>query len=436
MSVTDTKKRRDLHRIDNRLLGAANLAAPPFFTASRENSFEGWGRRFVKMLSADALLEDAHGAGVIYRGGIKAAKPDEEIRRKIRLFKKIQAGREDALEVLGEKDPETQRKDVPARLALGGLQDFTPGRETTHKRPKGYAPWRPHKKTVKLIMQVKEVLEEYRAYLPMTARQIFYRLVGAYGYPKTETAYGRLTEHLVRARRAGMIPFEDIRDDGISLMAHAHYADENAFWKKMHDMGDAYERDKLANQKMNVRVYCEAAGMIPQLSRVCGPYSTPVYSCSGFDSLSGKYELKEACKAALTYQGRSTVILHLGDYDPSGESIFNDGLVEDIHAFLAKDVLSKEPHEVAIFERVALRGEHVERFNLPTEPPKATDSRTKNWQGGEACQLEALPPDVLSSLLDATIKTHFNLAILERDRRAEEEERRRITKALPAGGAA
>jgi len=33
MSVTDTKKRRDLHRIDNRLLGAANLAAPPFFTA-------------------------------------------------------------------------------------------------------------------------------------------------------------------------------------------------------------------------------------------------------------------------------------------------------------------------------------------------------------------------------------------------------------------
>jgi hypothetical protein len=318
---------------------------------------------------------------------------------------------------------------------LGGVQDFTTSRENTHRRPKGYAPWRPQKKTVKLIMQVKEVLEEYRAYLPMTARQIFYRLVGVYGYPKTESAYSRLTEHLVRARRAGMIPFEHIRDDGISLMAHAHYADENAFFKQVNDMGKAYKRDKLANQKMDVRVYCEAAGMIPQLARVCEAYSIPVYSCSGFDSLSGKYELKEACKAAFTYQARKTVVLHLGDYDPSGESIFNDGLVEDIHAFLAKDVISKEPHEVAVFERVALKGEHVERFNLPTEPPKVTDSRTKNWQGEEACQLEALPPDVLSSLLDATIKTYLNLAVLERDQKAEEEERRRITKALPAGAA-
>ena len=418
---------------------AANLPAPTVFTAGRENNFEGWGRRFVKMLSADGLLEEVYSDGTIRRGGVKDAKPNAELHRKIRLFKRIQAGREDALETLNQGREDLNDKlgeDVPARLALGGLQDFTASRENTHKRPKGYAPWRPQKKTVKLIMQVKEVLEEYRAYLPMTARQIFYRLVGVYSYPKTESAYGRLTEHLVRARRAGMIPFEHIRDDGISLMAHAHYADENAFFKRVNDMGKAYKRDKLANQKKDVRVYCEAAGMIPQLAKVCESYSIPVYSCSGFDSLSGKYELKEACKTAFTYQGRKTVVLHLGDYDPSGESIFNDGLVEDIHAFLAKDVISKEPHEVAVFERVALKGEHVERFNLPTEPPKATDSRTKNWQGEEACQLEALPPDVLSSLLDATIKTYLNLAVLERDQKAEEEERRRITKALPAGGAA
>ena len=82
---------------------------------------------------------------------------------------------------------------VPARVNLGGLQDFTPWRETeedadfadyvreikkeTHKRPKGYAPWRPQNKTVRLIRQVKQALYEYQAYLPLTARQIFYRLV-------------------------------------------------------------------------------------------------------------------------------------------------------------------------------------------------------------------------------------------------------------------
>lgn len=394
---------------------------------------EPCGRRYVKMLGLDAQLQKEWGTKVV-RGGCGRVETNADLRDKVHLYAKAQAAREQAYAALG-KDLHEDKEDAPFRLTLGGLQDFTASRENekkTHKRAKGYAPWRPQKKTVALLWQVKEVLAEYRDYLPMTARQIFYRLVGAYGYPKSEGAYSRLTEHLVRARRARMIPFEDIRDDGISVMAHEHYAGERAFYQKMNDMAAAYKRDKLASQKLDMRVYCEAAGMIPQLDRVCEPYSIPVYSCSGFDSVSAKHELNKTCWQAFTYRGRKTAILHLGDFDPSGESIFNDGLVEDIHAFLREDVSHKDPNEVAVFERVALKAEHIERFKLPTAPPKATDSRTKNWTGGAACQLEALPPDVLASLLDATIKTYLNLAVLEADRLAEEEERRRISKALPS----
>jgi hypothetical protein len=175
---------------------------------------------------------------------------------------------------------------------------------------------------------------------------------------------------------------------------------------------------------------------VPSLSQRCGRRApgqvVGIYSCSGFDSVSAKYQLKESCWQAFTYQGRQTVILHFGDYDPSGESIFNDGLVEDIYAFLTRDVPSKEPHEVAVFERVALKPEHIERFDLPTAPPKNSDSRTKNWQGEATCQLEALPPDVLAGLLDASIKTYFNLAVYEQDLEAEKEDRRRISKVLPS----
>ena len=389
--------------------------------------FERVGKRFTRQVMLDNLPEFAG----VKRGAALTVKPNEELRRKIRLFKDIQATREAAFEFTGKG--KYGGEDVPLRVGLGGLQDFTASRENTHKRPKGYAPWRPQKKTTRLMFQVKQILDEYRDHLPLTGRQIFYRMVAAYGYPKTESAASNLAEHLTRARRAEMIPFEHIRDDGMSVMAHAHYADENEFYKHIHDEGSAYERDKLARQKMNIRVYCEAAGMMPQLKRVCQPYSIPVYSCSGFDSVSAKYELKESCWRAFVYHGRPTVILHLGDYDPSGESIFNDGLVEDVHAFLERDVPHKDPSEVAIFERVALKPEHIERFNLPTAPPKSSDSRTKNWQGEATCQLEALPPDVLAGLLDATIKTYINLAVYEQDLRAEEEERRRITKALPAG---
>jgi hypothetical protein len=399
-------------------------------------------RRVAKSIALDHLagmLRGADGKPLVVRGGATSPgfAPDEELRRKIRLFKNIQVTREAAFTYTGKG--EYGGRDVPARLGLGGLQDFTPSEasENTHKRPKGYAPWRPHKKTTRLMFQVKQILGEYRDHLPLTARQIFYRMVAAYGYPKTEKAAKNLGEHLTRARRAEMIPFDHIRDDGISVMAQAHYADENDFFKHVREEGSAYKRDKLTRQKMDIRVYCEAAGMMPQLERVCEPYSIPVYSCSGFDGVSAKYQLKEACWRSFVYRGRQTIILHLGDYDPSGESIFNDGLVEDIHAVLERDVPHKEPGEVAVFERVALKVDHIERFNLPTAPPKSTDSRTKNWQGAATCQLEALPPDVLAGLLDATIKTYLNLAVYEQDLEAEEEERRRITKALPsAGGAA
>ena len=63
-------------------------------------------------------------------------------------------------------------------------------------RPRGFiVDWNPKPKTLALLDDVKKVLEEYHDQLPLTARQIFYRLVGAYGYEKTEQAYGRLLEH-------------------------------------------------------------------------------------------------------------------------------------------------------------------------------------------------------------------------------------------------
>ena len=45
-------------------------------------------------------------------------------------------------------------------------------------RAKGYAPWSPRTHTRELIDNVREVLSEYEILLPLTIRQVFYRLVG------------------------------------------------------------------------------------------------------------------------------------------------------------------------------------------------------------------------------------------------------------------
>src|SRR5262249_57158880 len=84
---------------------------------------------------------------------------------------------------------------MDASQPLGGAQ-------RVRTRVRGFAPWAPRGATAGLLDQVRGVLEEYEDYLPLTIRQIFYRLVGAHEYEKTERAYARLSEHLNRARRA------------------------------------------------------------------------------------------------------------------------------------------------------------------------------------------------------------------------------------------
>ena len=86
------------------------------------------GRRVAKRVALDHLAEvlrSAYGKPVVVPGGAASAKPDEELRRKIRLFKDIQATREAAFRFTG-KGP-YGGKDVPLRLGLGGLQVFTAG---------------------------------------------------------------------------------------------------------------------------------------------------------------------------------------------------------------------------------------------------------------------------------------------------------------------
>ena len=301
---------------------------------------------------------------------------------------------------------------------------------TTRTRAKGYADWRPQDKTLALVDAVREILEEYQAHLPLTIRQVFYRLVGVYGYPKDENAYERLCNALNRARRAEYIRFEDLRDDGISVMQPSHYSGVEAFYGYLEHLGSNYERDKLADQPVDMRVLCEAAGMMPQLNRVCRRYSVPVYSCSGFDSLTAKYELAKACAQTYDWRGRPTVILHLGDLDPSGVSIY-ESMREDVLAFVAGDVPRLDADEVAMFDRIALTRRQVECYDLTTYAPKPSDLRSRRWVG-ETCQLEALPPDVLARLLTSAIEANLDQETLARAREAEAQERRQISRALPS----
>jgi hypothetical protein len=293
------------------------------------------------------------------------------------------------------------------------------------KRNRGYIEnYRPSKKTQVLLDQAQAVLDEYRIYWPLTCRQIFYRMVGAHGYDKTEAAYGRLCHHLANARRGKAISFNSIRDDGVTSYSMEHFDDHDDFLRHVRELGETYTRNKLAGQDIHIEVWCEAAGMLPQLYRVAEPYSVPVYSSGGFDSLTSKKRLADRICAI----GKRAIILHLGDYDPSGESIF-DAVAQDVEAF----VMADRPNGfVSVeFERLTLTGAQVQEYDLPTSPAKASDTRSKNWIGG-TCQLEALAPDQIATILRKAIQEHFDYDQLADDQSAEENDRLMISGLLPA----
>jgi hypothetical protein len=289
----------------------------------------------------------------------------------------------------------------------------------TRTRPRGLAPWQPRLRTLALLEQVRQVLGEYEEFLPLTLRQVYYRLVAAHGYPKTESAYERLCEALNRARRAELVSFDAIRDDGgvASLPNGLHGLTE--FWAAVRAAAEQYALDRLDGQALRLEVWCEAAGMVPQLERVAHPYGVPVFSSGGFDSLAMKYE------AATRFIERSdlTLVLHIGDLDPSGRSIF-DAAAEDVGA-LAADLGHPEAVE---FSRVAVTREQVSRYGLPEAPPKRTDRRGQ-WVGGTV-QAEALEPADLARELNLAIESELDLEVYERVLERERRERNDLLRQL------
>ena len=134
--------------------------------------------------------------------------------------------------------------------------------------------------------------------------------------------------------------------------------------------------------------------MVPQLYRVACEYGVPVASSGGFDSVTAKHDAAQRFQ----WYGLPVVVLHIGDYDPSGCAIV-DSVAEDIAAFGA-DVE---------FRRLAVVPEQIGFLRLPTAPAKATDRR--GGAMGATVQAEAIAPSDLEQLLRAAIEANLDMDV-------------------------
>jgi hypothetical protein len=186
---------------------------------------------------------------------------------------------------------------------------------------RGYARWNPKPDALGWVVKTRRVLDDYRDEWPLTVRQVFYRLVAVYDYPKTEAAYGRLTQIIGRARRAGMLRWDAIRDGGAGYgVAASFFADEDDFERSIRSAAANLRLDRQRGQEQVIELWCEAGGMVPILQRVAGVYSARVNTGGGYDSVTAKHRLAQRVRDRAEV-GLRTIVLHVGDFDASGEDM-------------------------------------------------------------------------------------------------------------------
>jgi len=263
-------------------------------------------------------------------------------------------------------------------------------------RPRGFIEWSPRRDTELVVNNAKAVLREYRAYLPMTIRQVFYRLVAEYAFDKTEKSYKRLCEYMGKARRAQLIPMHHIRDDGFYKSAFNMVDDTDHRLRTLHGWAEDMRLDRQRGQDSELVIWCEAKGMVPMLEGMADDYGISVASSGGFDSITAQHNMGR-------YLAKNNGhVLHLGDFDPSGEHVFT-ALSENLRAFAIQYGGSTEVTRIAVTE------EQVDYYNLPTAPAKYTDNRS--FSGGATTQLEAFAPDQLIELVREAVESRMDMDI-------------------------
>jgi hypothetical protein len=197
---------------------------------------------------------------------------------------------------------------------------------------------------------------------------------------------------LNRARRAGLIPFSGIRDDGTVLKMPAGWDGADDLVQAFVQATNDFCLDRQDGQRTRLLFAVEASGMVPQVERIAAEFGIPVHSSGGFDSLTAKHDL-----ACILNDWSDAEVLHIGDHDPSGVHLFAS-LAEDVQALAQTDGAIR-------FTRLAVTTVQIASLSLPSAPAKPTDRRAFT---GETVQAEAIPPDVLAIIVRNAIEERLN----------------------------
>jgi hypothetical protein len=249
------------------------------------------------------------------------------------------------------------------------------------------------RKTLERITQANEIIDEYQADgLTLTLRQLYYQFVARGLLENKQRNYDSLGDTISKARLGGLIDWDAIEDRTRFLRGRTNsYSPASA----IRALSRRYSVDMWANQETRIEVWIEKDALLGVVETVCRDNDVDYFACRGYVSQSTLYE---AGKRMADYRdaGYETLIIHLGDHDPSGIDMTRDN-----HERLT--LFADDYTEV---RRIALNMDQVDEHNPPPNPTKMTDSRASDYvamYGDSSWELDALDPRTMRELIQDTI---------------------------------
>lgn len=282
-----------------------------------------------------------------------------------------------------------------------------------------------------VIDQANAICEGYVANgLSLTLRQLYYQFVARDLLPNTQHSYDRLGSIISDARMAGEFDWDYIVDRTRNLEKRPTWVSPEAL---VQDAAKQYLTDVWAPQKRRIEVWIEKDAAIGVIERVCHLNNVPYFSCRGYTSSS---EMWSAANRVGEYlrNGEQTIILHIGDHDPSGIDMSRD--IEErlrtfVHTDWANEFMGSGAHTRGAIKasmreqmreqgstigddeqpwqvkRIALTIGQIERYQPPPNYAKQSDSRFLAYQEAtgldESWELDALDPYVMEELIQDEI---------------------------------
>ncbi|MGC4112316.1 MAG: hypothetical protein QM747_18240 [Nocardioides sp.] len=240
----------------------------------------------------------------------------------------------------------------------------------------------------------------------MSVRGVFYRVMSAGVVAKTEQEYGVVQRRVLKLRRDGVLPYEWIAD---GTRWHVKSASWDNVEAALNDAASSYRRALWRDQDVYVEIWSEKEAISSIVAPVTDDFDVPLMIARGFASESFLWSTAATIRAA----GKPTFVYQLGDHDPSGVAAWEH---------VQRRLRDFAPDAEITFQRIAVTEEQITSLTLPTRPTKASDSRSRGFDG-DSVEVDAIPTAVLKNLVREAIEQHIDQHRLEVTKMVEAEER-------------